>query len=395
MRKMSAIAVLLLCFCSVPDAWSQTKGDEIAKKFMNNVVQITVKFADKSDSGIGFAVGQRDDKVYMVTARHVVRSESKANIGVIPEIRVRFNDDKGNLYNANLLDVRSEYDLALIEVSKPSMKDTWGKDCCDASAERGSEVWFIGEDWYVPTISGRIAQAPSFENRHKHKVENLVSVRVGTSGAPLFTEKGIAGMIIEHDSDSKMTYALDIKVIKEAVEKANYPWQSVQNPSPRKATYKLRSEPITVSTEKASEVFEMKTNEKDWWIPLKYIENIFNDNGDGTITDWSTGLMWQKSGSGNSLTHENAKAYIRELNAKKIAGYEDWRLPTVDELRSLLMPKKTNGDLYIVPLFDKTQRYCWTSDQRTSGGAWDVYFNFGDVHWDDDAVYVRAVRSIQ
>jgi len=154
----------------------------------------------------------------------------------------------------------------------------------------------------------------------------------------------------------------------------------------------LRNTPITVSSEEVQNKFKVDKNLR----PLEYVKNDFKDNGD-TITDHATGLMWQKSGSPNYMNYENAKAYIEELNSRKFAGYSDWRLPTVDELKSLLTSEKMNGDLCIDPLFDKTQRYCWTSDTLASGGAWFVYFFYGNVNWDNlyNVGYARAVRSRQ
>jgi len=68
--------------------------------------------------------------------------------------------------------------------------------------------------------------------------------------------------------------------------------------------------------------------------------------------DFATGLMWQKSGSDNWLTHEKAKTYIQELNYNRFAGYSDWRLPTVDELKSLLTSEKQSNGMYINPIFE-------------------------------------------
>ena len=58
--------------------------------------------------------------------------------------------------------------------------------------------------------------------------------------------------------------------------------------------------------------------------------NNFIDNGDGTITDRSTGLMWQKDRS-TSLQWDEALAYCENLT---LANYTDWRLPNLNELRS-------------------------------------------------------------
>ncbi len=69
----------------------------------------------------------------------------------------------------------------------------------------------------------------------------------------------------------------------------------------------------------------------------------YTDNGDSTITDNVTGLMWQKSpdlnGDGiinydDKLTYSEA---IEEAGTFKLAGYTDWRLPTIKELYSLIM----------------------------------------------------------
>jgi len=169
--------------------------------------------------------------------------------------------------------------------------------------------------------------------------------------------------------------------------------------SAKKPIYPLRSQPITVSSEDAERVFGLKKVSEPpfpWLRPLEYIQNEFEDNRDGTITDHATGLIWQQSGSPNYIYLKDVPAYIEKLNREKFAGYSDWRLPTVDELKSLITENKQSNDLYINSIFDKTQRWCWTSDNRASGGAWLVFFDFGDVNWyDDGGSYVRAVRSRQ
>lgn len=160
---------------------------------------------------------------------------------------------------------------------------------------------------------------------------------------------------------------------------------------PKLPKYHLRKEPLTVSKDDFRTVFGLNKNQR----PLKYIENEYEDEGDGTITDHATGLMWEKSGSDDHLTHKNALAYVEKLNKEPFAGYDDWRLPTIEKLMSLLEPEKQSDILYIDPIFDQEQWWCWSSDKRDSGSAWNVYFFIGSVHWDDvdDDVYVRAVRS--
>ncbi len=64
-----------------------------------------------------------------------------------------------------------------------------------------------------------------------------------------------------------------------------------------------------------------------------YGTNDFVDNGDGTITDLSTGLMWQKSDDGVTRNWEEALEYSENLT---LSEYDDWRLPNAKELQSLV-----------------------------------------------------------
>ncbi len=61
--------------------------------------------------------------------------------------------------------------------------------------------------------------------------------------------------------------------------------------------------------------------------------NNFTDNGDDTITDYSTGLMWQQVVPAIEMDWEAALNYCEDLS---LAGYDDWRLPNINELVSIL-----------------------------------------------------------
>jgi hypothetical protein len=64
-----------------------------------------------------------------------------------------------------------------------------------------------------------------------------------------------------------------------------------------------------------------------------YGTNVFVDNGDGTVTDLASGLMWQQSDSGSGMRWEDALAYAEGLS---LAGHDDWRLPNAKELQSIV-----------------------------------------------------------
>ena len=82
-------------------------------------------------------------------------------------------------------------------------------------------------------------------------------------------------------------------------------------------------------------------------------ENIvctFVDNGDETVTSKEHGLMWVKTDSMNDLkkwvNYQDSVDYVRELNAKNFAGYNDWRLPMKDEMATLYHKGLENTDQF-------------------------------------------------
>ena len=124
--------------------------------------------------------------------------------------------------------------------------------------------------------------------------------------------------------------------------------------------------------------------------------NYFVKNQDnGIVFDRRTGLMWQQTGLKIFLmSYDDAIKHIQEINQIKLAGYSDWRLPTLEELSSLLENRKLNEGIYIDSVFDPKFILCWTSDRWSTGGRWLVNFHYGQIYWNKlDRGYVRVVRS--
>jgi hypothetical protein len=155
----------------------------------------------------------------------------------------------------------------------------------------------------------------------------------------------------------------------------------------------LRSEARIVSSQQFRQVFNLDADQR----PITYIVNEFEDQGE-IVIDHATGLMWQKSGSTESLAYTDAQKYVEKLNRQKFAGYNDWRLPTVEELLSLVELERQSNDLFINPVFDERQRWVWSVDKRrindesSSESAWYVDFDKGLVHL-LVLSYVRCVRT--
>ena len=67
-----------------------------------------------------------------------------------------------------------------------------------------------------------------------------------------------------------------------------------------------------------------------------YGQNDFETNGNGTVTDRATGLMWAVDDSMVGLNWEETLAWVRQQNSDNYLGYSNWRLPDAKELQSLV-----------------------------------------------------------
>jgi serine/threonine-protein kinase len=107
--------------------------------------------------------------------------------------------------------------------------------------------------------------------------------------------------------------------------------------------------------------------------------------------------MWQQSGSSYAMTREEAGDYVQQINQQNFAGYSDWRLPTLEELASLMESTLKNEGLFIEEVFDSEQKSCWSVDTYGSERNWKANLQLGTVI---DTPFtcgnsVRAVRSLQ
>ena len=128
----------------------------------------------------------------------------------------------------------------------------------------------------------------------------------------------------------------------------------------------------------------------------------YTDNGNGTITDNITGLMWQKT-DGGEMTFENTSAYIATMN---LGGYTDWRLPTGLELYGINNHDKVNPALNTTYFTKTAAEYWWTSETRVDdiSSVWVVNAGGGiGAHPKNETIsaggakrfHIRAVRNTQ
>jgi hypothetical protein len=123
-------------------------------------------------------------------------------------------------------------------------------------------------------------------------------------------------------------------------------------------------------------------------------EKIMKLSPDGlTVSDGTTGLTWQQSGSPGEMTYIVAEKYVEGLNAENFAGHSDWRLPTRKESMTILLLQPVEG-FYCDQVFDRQQQCIWTVDKESAGRAWAAFFDFGHCCGSNVAhsIFVRAVR---
>ena len=103
-------------------------------------------------------------------------------------------------------------------------------------------------------------------------------------------------------------------------------------------------------TEKTFEIRLVRSNSS-------YGINHFIDNGDGTVTDQATGLMWGKDDCGTGLNWPEALAWVQQKNQENYLGHNDWRLPNAKELQSIVdysRSPQTSNSPAIDPAFSVT-----------------------------------------
>jgi len=117
------------------------------------------------------------------------------------------------------------------------------------------------------------------------------------------------------------------------------------------------------------------------------------DNGDATISDQGTHLMWQKQDDGTTRTWTAAITYCEGLT---LAGHTDWRLPTIKELKSIADMTKYSPAINTTYFPGTQSSYYWSSTTLASDAtcAWGVNFSYGNSYGDYKTVgnYARCVR---
>lgn len=143
-------------------------------------------------------------------------------------------------------------------------------------------------------------------------------------------------------------------------------------------------------------------------LPSSTPDSRFLDNGNGTITDIGTNLMWQKCQLGtegencqndNPSIRFNWQEALEVASMNSFAGYDDWRLPNVKELRSIVEQRCFNpaiNSIYFPNTFGSNFMSA-SPDDNSESYVWRVSFFDGTSgrNFRYSTSYVRLVRYTQ
>lgn len=133
----------------------------------------------------------------------------------------------------------------------------------------------------------------------------------------------------------------------------------------------------------------------------------FVNNGDGTITDKLTGLIWAKDAGtptvgqcpGGKKTWQEALDYVTCLNFNNYLGHSDWLLPNINELESLVNAGEQNPAVWLnVQKFENVQSdYYFSSTGPSDSGGWFIgmWDGLALIFSKDNGCYVWPLRAEQ
>ena len=132
----------------------------------------------------------------------------------------------------------------------------------------------------------------------------------------------------------------------------------------------------------------------------------FLKRDDGTIYDSVTSVTWMANDSyldlEKEVSYSEAEEYAKQTNEKNLGGYNDWRIPTIQEASSIFNKEKLNkdskgGDIFLDSVFPPGAANCtWTSSTRGKEAQILFYAN-GCPYWyeKNDKTISHAVRLVR
>lgn len=211
---------------------------QVAELLKYNVVKLAVKMENGSEeNGFGWIIGQDVDRLFIVTADHVVRGEDRMDGP--DRIDVRLFGDPSDFYAGTLSEASSfkDLDIAIVTI-KPPNRQPWLYSAISENIELNLPVAFIGKStqWFIPSQSGTLTNKLSNDEAQDNSYDLIargLTAEVGSSGAPLISKNGIIGMIVEHSSEGTGVVSLQ-EIKKMVVAESKIKWDLLPFSAPSK-----------------------------------------------------------------------------------------------------------------------------------------------------------------
>jgi len=193
--------------------------------------------------------------------------------------------------------------------------------------------------------------SPIFDDSSWPAASTYTNETVGVNNKPAYTN--FTSVFDDPSSDAKFIWSSNIVLDNEVV--VRYTVAAAAGTGIPKTMLRL---PDTGQSTSYTSTFG---EDNDYTINAPF----FINNGNGTITDTITGLMWQR-GDGGEMTVENAATYCDTL---KLAGFSDWRLPTPLEAYSILNHQRSNPAIDITQFANTGAEYWWTNTAQSTDAS--------------------------
>ncbi len=119
---------------------------------------------------------------------------------------------------------------------------------------------------------------------------------------------------------------------------------------------------------------------------------VVRDVNRSTVVDNSTKLQWQDNIVGEAMNHQDAINHCEDLT---LGSFNNWRLPTIIELKTIV--KRKNNPAILSEFKNTNSEHYWsfTTYDGNKKYAWNIFFKYGvvDFSTSDTKNYVRCVRN--
>jgi len=302
-------------------------------------------------------------------------------------------------------DVTPTIDWQLIPAETFGIFESWGgRERIKSNSERF--YYFFIDTWEEPAILCLMERGIKYARvlARIDAPQELIDNAVKSQGKTLGLDKSYAidntlkqwllDNVINTTDDSKVI--LFENIIEKEDEETNLPGRDAELPTAltrvtlNSAPRNMRETDVDAIIRRGN-FFDTQYNVKGRF------PNFLVDNQDGlTVTDKVTGIMWQRGGC-DITSIRKVQGYIKMMNDSRFAGYDKWRLPSMEEALSLMEWKRNTKGLYLHQCFSANQPFIFLAGKREPGGFWFCDYKQGTVYWASGTIpggFGRLCRTI-